>query len=154
MGMVEYRGWYLAIGKETGVGITTNLKSAHSSNITTGKYYRVTKHISHRILADHQYIYKVALFFGTRNEELLKDIISEVVETEPNVVIEAVHFGNSQVYSWILPKHIDLLTVSINDIALVETSRGNQFVEIIDIKESFNKNINKSVIKIIEKGQF
>lgn len=154
MSKIHFRGWYLAISEDKGVGITSSKETAHTNNHLIGEGYIVTKLISHRVLANYSTPFKVAEFFRTGDEELLKDIISEVVEIEPNFIIEAVHFGNSQVYSWILPKEIDPFTVSINDIALVETSRGNQYVEIINVKESFNKNINKSVIKIIKKGEF
>lgn len=71
---------------------------------------------------------------------------SEKELMKQEVIIEARHFGNPKVYQW---KNTSNLDLEVGDVVEVETSRGNQLVEVINILNFPQEEPTRKVVRKI-----
>lgn len=135
-------GWYLVMGNEKSISLNTELKGLHGGVGVTASSYKIKRVIFQDNLANND-AHKTAEFFRSFNEDLVKSVITEVVENKKCKYIRAVHFGDPKLYTWRIN---DELYFTVGDVVCVDTKNGEKYVQ---IRELFEGKYDVSIRQVI-----
>lgn len=143
-------GWYLTISNDFMVALNAENKNSYGYGKFNFCNYPITKFISNEDLSNSFSRSDISRFFKTFDEELVKNIITEIVDKKMAKYLHAVHFGSTKLYTWRVSKKLEKVNFKPGDIVEVDTMHGKQYVQVKEVSEHDYYGEFKEVLALIK----